>query len=658
MQRRTNLQDKFTTFLYISENSDGRIILVWKENPELVSNFRKVVSKLRQNGDCEQEYSEEFLVLYFFNQTKQENQNPLALGHLVAYLQETVCDVAREEYKNFPNPRFLWTDCLLEAQKYISDYDQLKKILNKFKPECGSLKAFVGKKTEYKIFLFLRMGVEKAKYSDAGLLRNISAKYLKESLQQFGIYELQLRSLTETSLKQALEKVNIQQSKLSQCLLAWKCFKEIYTYSYAADTKIKKLTSKQLEAITNLYKKLAPSQQLSASVSCEDLQVLLQICDDSARQNTLFFQYDLAWRCYKQIYAPNTTDSDSDIEKSDPEETNPKKEKTPKKLEWPSPKKLEQITNRYNQLIFSSTLAINRDYNQLIFSSTLSINSEKLDGFLKTCVKALRADISKEISLPDVDTTYINSDGEEVDLFENISRDNLDVGEKAIYLTPWEKELKLEDGEQWNEIKTIVINSYNKLSINEQKMLQLELGLSIDQVHIGYAFNMKQFKVSRRLEKAKRLILTDIVQLDFQKFNCITPNEIVPKKIEDISTKAIDDCLEPYLKSVLEEKLSNNFSPEGSNNLEIFKLHYEQKLSLSTVAERLKIPESALQEIIDGVKQQLRLKLSEEVQRDLPLNSPESNRQKILAFIDKANQLISNFVNTWMESTSYVTFGN
>ncbi|MDZ8262891.1 hypothetical protein [Nostoc sp. ChiQUE01b] len=635
MQRRTNIKDKFTTFLYISENSDGHILIVWKENPELVSNFRKMVSKLQQNGDGEQEYSEEFLVLYFLNQTKQENPNPSAFGHLAAYLQETVYDAAKEEYKKFPNSIFLLTDCLLEAQKYINDYQQLKKILNKFDPERGSLEAFVRKnvreKIQYKVFLFLRMGVEKAKYSDAGLLRNISAKYLKESLQKFGIYELQLRSLTETSLKQVLEKVNIEQPKLSQCLLAWKCFKEI------ADTKIKNLTSKQLKAITNRYKELASSQKLSASVSSEDLQVLLQTCDDSARQNTLFFQCDLAWRCYKQIYAPNTTDSDT-------EETTPKEEKTQKKLEWPSPKKLEPITNRYNQFILSSTLAI---------------NSEKLDSFLKTCVKALRADISKKISLSNVDTTYINSDGEEVDLFENVSTDKLvDPGQNEISLTPWEKEIKLEDDEQLNELKSILINSYNKLPRDEQKMLQLELGLSIDQVHIGYAFNIRQFEVSRRLQKAKRLILRDVVKLNLQKFNCITPNEITPKKVEDISTKAIDDCLEPYFKSKLEENLSNNFPPEGSDNLEIFKLHYEQKLSLSTVAERLKIHESALQEIIDGVKQQLCLKLSEQVQRDLPLNSPESDRQEILAFIDKANQLISTFVDTWIKSAPYATFGN
>jgi hypothetical protein len=633
---RKNIQDKFTTFLSISEDSNGRYY--WVKDPELVSNFRE---------NCLQEYSEELLVLYFLNQAKQDNSNLLALRHLAAYLEETIYSVAEKEYNKFTNKRFSVTDCWQEARKCTHDHKdkqfKFKEILDKFNPERGSLreplsaklKKFYWEKMANRVFLFLRMGVEKAKYSDAVLLKSISKIYLKESLQQFGIYELQLRSLTETSLKQALEKVDTKEPKLSQCLLAWTCFTEIDTSHDAEDNKIKDLTSKQLKVITNRYKELADSRKLSASISGEELQVLLQICEDSARQNTLFFKCELAWICYNEICKPKQP-SDSNTEKSDAKETIPKKEKAQKKLKWLSQEKLEQITNRYNQLIFSPTLAI---------------NSQELDSLLKTCVKALRTNISNEISPPNVEPSYITPDGEELDIFERLSPNNLLFNDgKEVSLPP----LAIEHDEQLKKIKSILIDSFSKLPKYQQKMLQLELGLSITQTDIADALNIDQPKVCKELKIAKKVILKNVVDIvkmevesEKEKFNSIISDSskgINPKDIENISTIVIDDCLKPYLTSHFSEILKTYFPSDDSKILQIFRLRYGKE-------EGKKIPLDNIEEqkIIDDVKRELCSKLSKEVQKDFPkpLNERESANQKILKF-----------VNEWLKSAPYVTFGN
>jgi RNA polymerase sigma factor (sigma-70 family) len=526
LQPRINLAEKFTTFLDIYSNNSSS--LRWLRDRELSDNFQKNYNLIPKD-------SEEFWIQYWLEKNQQQNLNPLAHKHMASYLEETAYWVAKKQASNYSSFNYSWQDLMQVARINLFNQEKFSKLFDKYDSERGSITKLAKYKLGTVIYDFIHIGVEKRKYSDAALLRVVTPTLLRESLINADI------------------KDTDKNKKLSQSLLAWYCFKEIYTP--------KQLTGTQ-------------------------------------------------------------------------------------RLEWANQEQLELITNRYNQLLSKPQQGINSGRSNKWLQSCVAalhntaINSETLNKSLLTCVKALRHDISLTIESLDKPLGR-PSDETQITLGDTLEANNFDDHE--------EEELQ---NQEWNEIQNIFINSYNQLSKEEQKMLQLKLGLSLAQEYIGVAFSIEQSTVSRRLNKAKRLILTDVVKESLQKFN-VTPTN----KMDDIS-QAVDACLVQYFKLNLGEFLTVNFPQSDYKNLEIFKLHYGQKLQLNKVAKRLDVTESALQERIDGVKQQLHLTLSEEVQRDLPLNSPESDQQKILAFTNEANQRISAFIDAWVKNAPYATFVN
>jgi len=101
---------------------------------------------------------------------------------------------------------------------------------------------------------------------------------------------------------------------------------------------------------------------------------------------------------------------------------------------------------------------------------------------------------------------------------------------------------------EWQEISSILSQTFAALSSNEQKMLQLEPGLGIKQADIGKAFNLKQFQVSRQLDRTKRVFVKAVAQWSKEQLNI----NLIPQQIEAIANQ-IDEWLEWYCKSLLSE---------------------------------------------------------------------------------------------------------
>ncbi|QFS51530.1 hypothetical protein [Nostoc sphaeroides] len=524
LKKRINLVDKFTTFLDISSNNASSI--PWLRDRDRDRDL-DLTRNFQEHYNLMQKDNEEFWIEYWLEKSRQSNPNPFAHKHIASYLEETAYWVAKKQALNYSSFNYSWQDLMQVARINLLNQEKFSKLFDKYNSKRGSITKLAKYKLVTVIYDFIHVGLEKRKYSDAALLRVVTHTFFRETLINAGIKDTE------------------QNKQLSQCLLAWYCFKEIYTPIQLTGTQ---------------------------------------------------------------------------------------------RLEWANEAQLESITNRYNQLLSKPQQGINSGKSNKWLQSCVAalhntaINSETLNKSLLTCVKALRHDISltidsldKPVGKPSDETQITLADTLEADKFDNYEEEEL-------------------QNQEWNEIKIIFINSYNQLSQENQKMLQLELGLSLAQKYIGVAFSIEQYQVSRRLNRAKRLILTDVVQWSLQKFN------ITPEEVEYIS-QAIDACLVQYFKSNFGEFLTVNLTQSDSKNLEIFKLHYGKKLPLNKVAEQLNIPESALQERIDGVKQQLHLTLSAEVQRDLPLNSPES-------FSNEANQRIFAFIDAWIKNAPYATFGN
>ncbi|MDF5734552.1 MULTISPECIES: sigma-70 family RNA polymerase sigma factor [unclassified Nostoc] len=168
--------------------------------------------------------SDAFWALYWYR-VWQTQSSAVALAHISAYLQEVCYWSARKFTLNFSTQSSV-ADCFQMAIAHIN------KILKTFNPQYSShLKSYAELAFESIIKDVLRLHREVDICSDWALLHKLSRKRLVQSLQNAGFNAQSIESY----------------------VLAWECFKELYT---GDNTKIRQLTKPDAltsEAITNLY---------------------------------------------------------------------------------------------------------------------------------------------------------------------------------------------------------------------------------------------------------------------------------------------------------------------------------------------------------------------------------------------------------------------
>ncbi|WP_375512101.1 sigma-70 family RNA polymerase sigma factor [uncultured Nostoc sp.] len=170
------------------------------------------------------EESDRFWAIYWYK-VWQSQSSAVALVHISAYLQEVCYWTARKFALKFSTQSSL-ADCFQMAIAHIP------KILKTFNPQYSShLKAYAELVFESIIKDILRLRRETEICSDWALLHKLSRKRLVQSLQNAG-FNAQI---------------------IESYVLAWECFKELYT---GDNTKIRQLTKPDAltwEAITNVY---------------------------------------------------------------------------------------------------------------------------------------------------------------------------------------------------------------------------------------------------------------------------------------------------------------------------------------------------------------------------------------------------------------------
>ncbi|MCC5610706.1 sigma-70 family RNA polymerase sigma factor [Nostoc sp. CHAB 5834] len=214
MQPRQGIVEIFSTFLQFDlEQFSG-----WATDAKL---RRSIKSCLERSSKQE---SDTFWAIYWY-QVWHNQPSSLAVGHISAYLQEVCYWTARKFALNFSTQSSV-ADCFQMA------IASLTKILKTFNPQYSlHLKGYAELAFESIIKDILRLRREADICSDWALLHKLSRKRLVQSLQNAGFNAESIESY----------------------VLAWECFKELYT---GDNTKIRQLTKPDAvtwEAITNLY---------------------------------------------------------------------------------------------------------------------------------------------------------------------------------------------------------------------------------------------------------------------------------------------------------------------------------------------------------------------------------------------------------------------
>ncbi|WP_413173775.1 sigma-70 family RNA polymerase sigma factor [Anabaena azotica] len=221
MQPRQGIIEIFSTFVQF----DADRFSVWATDSKLQRSIKKCLEQYPQQK------SENFWVLYWYKIGQVESSS-LSVGHISAYLQEVCYWVSQKIAESFIS-QFSVADCFQIA---ISCID---KILKNFNPDYGTnLKSYARYAFERCLIDSLRQTKEADICTDWALLHKISRKRFIN----------------------ALENAGFSSQIINNYVLAWECFKELYTSNSTTIRQLGKPNLTMWQAITELYNRQSLSQ--------------------------------------------------------------------------------------------------------------------------------------------------------------------------------------------------------------------------------------------------------------------------------------------------------------------------------------------------------------------------------------------------------------
>jgi RNA polymerase sigma factor (sigma-70 family) len=218
MQPRKDLIELFSTFVQLTDDRFSR----WVVDARLQRNMKRTLLQAASSPSDPQA----FWVLYW-HQHWSAQVNPLAQGHLAAYLQETCYWTVQKMMEHHVSVQYKLSDCFQIA------IANLPTLLKGYSPSLGaSLKTYASLSFSNIIRDTLRHSQEFDSRTDWGLLRKVSRKQLIE----------------------ALEAAGLSPEMIACYRLAWNCFKICYAPNQATHTRrLARPEQNSWAAIASLY---------------------------------------------------------------------------------------------------------------------------------------------------------------------------------------------------------------------------------------------------------------------------------------------------------------------------------------------------------------------------------------------------------------------
>lgn len=249
MISRQAITEIFSTFVQFADDRFSH----WAADGQLRRNITQRLSNVVQGTAAA---SESFWVLYWHKRWQRQVE-PLATGHLAAYLQEACYWSAQQAMQNLASSQVKLSDCfqsaIFELPKILKDYNS---------SQGASLKTYANLRFRNAIRDRLRQQRETDCRTDWGLLRKLSQKRLVEVLQQAGL---------------SIEAI-------ARYRLAWTCFKVYCAPTDAPATRQLTQPDRTMwNAITTLYNVQCQQQPTIAPAKPEELEQWLKFCAKHAR---------------------------------------------------------------------------------------------------------------------------------------------------------------------------------------------------------------------------------------------------------------------------------------------------------------------------------------------------------------------------------------
>lgn len=233
---------------------------------------------------------------------------------------------------------------------------------------------------------------------------------------------------------------------------------------------------------------------------------LVQSLENGGLSTATIAQYVLAWTCFQTLYAPSQI---------------PRATTTTRKLAKPDPATWEAIAQLYNTQRHTQ-----------VHSAEPASSPESLEKWLKTCAKFVRSYL-----YPTVISINAPRPGQE----EGELLDDLHLPQT---LSLFSKIEEASNRDQTTQINRVLVEALAGLEPQLAQLLQLYYAQGLTQQQIAQQLSVKQYTVSRRLTKAKQLLLKALAGWS-QEVLHISPN-----------TEVLE-----YTSVVLEEWLKVHYRP-------------------------------------------------------------------------------------------------
>ncbi|OCR01446.1 hypothetical protein BCD67_21805 [Oscillatoriales cyanobacterium USR001] len=279
IRKRESLEEMFSTFL----NFKSQTQYLWQANRKAEQNVKTRI--LLNPTASERDLAEDWLNEYLESLSDQPNQTALSDDpsqtprfHLAAYFEDSCFWIAQkiaEKRAGKSSHLYLFQEYFQIARSIVAEP---KKILDGYDTSRSNSPKSVKNWGQLKLTSAILEKIGEKTYSDAGMLRRQTKTSMKKVLQEEGI-----TLLSEGLLK----RLDIKETQLARCVLAWESFQRVYTPSTPKGRRqLLWPDTEYLKKIADEYNQQAIEHKLTPSMTAQNLDELLKTCVKALRNSS------------------------------------------------------------------------------------------------------------------------------------------------------------------------------------------------------------------------------------------------------------------------------------------------------------------------------------------------------------------------------------
>lgn len=322
--------------------------------------------------------------------------------------------------------------------------------------------------------------------------------------------------------------------------------------------------------------------------------------------------YLLAYKCFKQIYAPQRSTGSS--------------------LPAPTDEQWQAMANLYNQLAQPNQLALNGTANQA-----------NINQWLSECIRVLRN--SQQIHLVSIDAR--SGGDEDSPPWSEIIADHACAGFEIIPDRASASDSKYEQlimQEHTLELKAVLLEYLTQLNEVTDNHLLLRYGFDLNYSLIAPIFAVHYTTILRRCNNAKQQLLSQVAQWGQQQLN-ITPDSEQLEKMD----ASLELCLNQYYQEIIFRSVFDSARLEfDQQSRHMLHLCYFRQMDSAAIATQLQLSESTVSNSLLSATQELAAAIKNWLQNRLTVSPDLLNPldRKIAALVQTlvANYPDPNFV--------------